>query len=678
MKQDPESPGPVPVQRPAEAAPAPPPVAAPAPAAASSATPGRDQVLTYGREDDPKVRAWSKHDLTMSRTGVLAMGRRLPGLLRLAWSLAWEADRSGLIALVSLRVLAGVIEAVGLLAVAGALTAVLSEGPTPDRLREALPALLIVIGAGVLRTALSLITNLLQSRFGPRVDRVSLVRLLDLATRTSVMSFDDPQFVDDLDAAERGATSGRKLVDDAVEVFTSGVQMVAAGGVLTALHPVLLPLLVASILPDGWASARSARLAYLSWLGRIRQVRRQFMLRHHMTARDCAAEIRSFGLNRFLLDEYEYLARDIEAEQIRVGRGQAKYRLTGELVSGLALGAVYTTLVLLLNAEIMPLAAAGTAVLAIRTGRGALSTALTSLNSAYENFLYFDEYRSWMAEAVQRVPVTRAGSAPAEPAVIRVEDATYTYPQTDTPALHGVTVELRRGQVVAFVGANGSGKSTLAKVLAGLYEPDSGQVTWDGVDLAGVDPASVRSRIGLIPQQYTQWPMSARMNIAVGEISRLWAEGPDSVIPAARATAADEVIEKLPHGYDTSLARQYSAGHDLSGGQWQRIACARAVYRDAPVLIADEPSAALDARAEQALFDLIRDLGRDRAVLLITHRLASVRTADRIYVLDEGRVVDEGTHPELMERPGIYRDLFTLQARHFVDLPDPGREAVDA
>ncbi|ABW13269.1 ABC transporter related [Parafrankia sp. EAN1pec] len=631
----------------------------------------RDPVLTYGREDDDTPRPWSRHDRTMERTGVLAMTRRLPGLLRLAWSLAWEADRIGLVTMVGLRVLSGLVEAAGLLAVAGALTAVLSEGPTPQRLHDAIPALVLVVGAGVVRTAISLVTSLLQSRFGPRVDRVSIVRLLDLATRTSVMSFDDPRFVDDLDAAERGAASGRQLVDNAVNVFTSGVQMVAAGSVLGVLHPLLLPLLVLSILPDGWATARSARLAHASWLGRIRKIRRQFMLRNHMTDRDCSAEIRSFGLNRFLLDEYIALARENEAEQVRVARGQALYRLTGEVVSGLALGAVYVTLVLLLNAEIMPLAAAGTAVLAIRNGRGALSSALDSLNSAFENFLYFGEYRSWIAEAARRVPAPRGDMAPAEPAVVRVDAATYTYPHTDTPALRGVTVELRRGQVVAFVGANGSGKSTLAKILAGLYEPDEGTVSWDGVDLGQVDPDSVRARVGLIPQQYTQWPMSARLNIAVGNIDRLAADGPDSVIPAATATGAAEVIEKLPYGYDTSLARQYNSGHDLSGGQWQRIACARAVYRDAPFLIADEPSAALDARAEQALFDLIREQGRDRVVLLITHRLASVRTADRIYVLDEGLVVDNGTHAELMTRPGIYQELFNLQARQFVDLPDP-------
>jgi ATP-binding cassette, subfamily B, bacterial len=603
----------------------------------------------------------------MAQTGFLVMARRLPGLLRLAWSLAREADHAGLIVMVILRVLSGIVEAGGLLAVASVLTAVLREGPTPHRLRAALPALLLVVGAGILRTGLSTVNSLLQTRLGPRVDRVSLVRLLDLATRTSVMAFDDPRFVDDLDAAERGAASGRQLVDNAIDVLTSGVEIAAAGGVLGVLHPVLVPLLVLSILPDGWASVRSARLAHASWLGRIRQVRRQYMLRYHMTERHCAAEIRSFGLGRFLLDEYTALAREHEAEQVRVGRGQALYRLTGEAVSGLALGAVYGTLIVLLDTGIMPLAAAGTAVLAIRNGRGSLSSALTSLNSAYENFLYFGEYRAWITEATRRIPESRDRSAPVGPAVIRVEDVTYTYPHTDTPALRGVTVELRRGEVVAFVGANGSGKSTLAKILAGLYEPDSGTVRWDDTVISEVDPDSVRAGIGLIPQNYTQWPMSARLNIAVGRISRLAAEGPDSVIPAARATDAAEVIEKLPHGYDTSLARQYNSGHDLSGGQWQRIACARAVYRDAPFLIADEPSAALDARAEQTLFNLIRDLGRDRTVLLITHRLASVRTADRIYVLDDGLVVDEGTHAELMTRPGIYRELFTLQANQFLD-----------
>ncbi len=644
---------------------------APAPEPAGVPPPARDPVLTYGKEDDDGTRPWSKHDRTMAQTGFFVMAKRLPGLLRLAWSLAWEADRAGLITMVILRVLSGIVEAGGLLAVAGALTAILREGPTPQRLKEALPALALVVGAGVARTGLSMVNNLLRTRFGPRVDRVSLVRLLDLATRTSVMAFDDPRFVDDLDAAERGAASGRQLVDNAVDVLTSAVEIAAAGGVLGVLHPVLLPLLVISIVPDGWASVRSARLAHASWLGRIRKVRRQYMLRYHMTERDCAAEIRSFGLGRFLLSEYTTLAREHEAEQMRVGRGQAVYRLTGEATSGLALGAVYGTLVVLLDTGVMPLAAAGTAVLAIRNGRSALSSALNSLNSAYENFLYFGEYRSWIAEAAGRVPAPRERVAPANPTVIRADNVTYTYPRTDTPAVRGVTVELRKGEVVAFVGANGSGKSTLAKILAGLYEPDSGTVSWDGTVLAEVDPDSVRWSIGMIPQSYTQWPMSARLNIAVGRISRLAADGPDSVIPAAEATGAAEVIEKLPHGYDTSLARQYNSGHDLSGGQWQRIACARAVYRDAPFLIADEPSAALDARAEQTLFNLIRELGRDRTVLLITHRLASVRTADRIYVLDDGLVVDEGAHAELMTRPGIYRELFTLQANQFLDAEVP-------
>ncbi|WP_083418448.1 ABC transporter ATP-binding protein [Pseudofrankia sp. BMG5.36] len=630
-----------------------------------------DPVLTYGKEDEDSTGAWTKHKKTMERTGVRTMARRLPGLLGLSWSLAWEADRAGLLALVTVRVVSGLAEAAGLLAVAGALTELLREGPTPDRIREALPALALVAAAGVVRVGLALLERLLRSRFGPRIDRVCMVRLLDVATRTSVMAFDDPRFVDDLDAAERGAAGGRQLVDNTADVFTSAVRMAAAGGVLSVLHPLLLPLLVLSILPDGWATARSARLAYASWLGTIRQVRRQYMLRYRMIDRDCAAEIRSFGLGGFLLEEYTLLARGYEAEQLRVGRGQVRYRLIGETVAGLALGAVYGTLVLLLNAGVMPLAAAGTAVLAIRNGRSALGTALTSLNDAYENFLYFGEYRAWIEEAARRIPTQRAAAAPASPAVIRVDDATYSYPHTGTAALRGVSVELRRGQVVAFVGANGSGKSTLAKILAGLYLPDSGTVRWDDVDLAGVDPDSVRERVGLIPQSYTHWPMSARLNIAVGRVGRLVTDGPDSVIPAARTTGADEVIDKLPHGYDTSLARQYNSGHDLSGGQWQRIACARAVYRDAPFLIADEPSAALDARAEQTLFSLIQQLGRDRIVLLITHRLASVRTADRIYVLDEGLVVDEGTHAELMSRPGIYRDLFTLQARQFVDTPDP-------
>jgi ATP-binding cassette subfamily B protein/ATP-binding cassette subfamily C protein len=241
--------------------------------------------------------------------------------------------------------------------------------------------------------------------------------------------------------------------------------------------------------------------------------------------------------------------------------------------------------------------------------------------------------------------------------VIRAENVWFTYPGADRPALRDVSVDIHAGEVVALVGENGSGKTTLAKILAGLYVPDEGEVCWDDTRLREVDLDRLRQNVAMIPQYYTHWPMTARHNIAMGR------EPYDATIAdAAAASGADDVIASLPYGYDTLLDRRFKDGHELSGGQWQRIAIARGFYRDAPLLICDEPTAALDARAEHALFERIRAHADGRTVLLITHRLASVRHADQVYVLDRGRLVEQGSPAELLAAGGVFGELYGLQA----------------
>jgi ATP-binding cassette subfamily B protein/ATP-binding cassette subfamily C protein len=214
--------------------------------------------------------------------------------------------------------------------------------------------------------------------------------------------------------------------------------------------------------------------------------------------------------------------------------------------------------------------------------------------------------------------------------------------------------------VVALVGENGSGKTTLAKVLAGLYRPSAGAVMWDDTPIADVDGEPLRERIAVIAQDHANWPLTVRHNITMGR-----SVDPGLLAAAVAASGADTVIDGLARGYDTLLARQFKDGAELSGGQWQRIAAARGFYRVAPLLIMDEPTAALDARAEYALFSSVRSLAADRTVLIITHRLASVRHADRIYVLSHGQVIESGTHADLMALRGQYAELYTLQASQY-------------
>jgi ATP-binding cassette, subfamily B, bacterial len=245
------------------------------------------------------------------------------------------------------------------------------------------------------------------------------------------------------------------------------------------------------------------------------------------------------------------------------------------------------------------------------------------------------------------------------------EDVSFTYPESHRPAVDGVSVEIGAGEVIALVGENGSGKTTLAKMLAGLYRPESGRIRWDGVDLADVDADELRDSIAVIFQDFERYLLPARENIGLGRSESI--DDIDAIRAASQRADADRFLADLPEGYETMLGREFAGGYDLSIGQWQRVALARAFFRDAPFVILDEPTAALDARSESQLFDRMRELLDGRSVVLISHRFSSVRNADRIYVLHDGRVVEHGAHDELMAADGLYAELFTLQARAYLD-----------
>jgi ATP-binding cassette subfamily B protein/ATP-binding cassette subfamily C protein len=328
---------------------------------------------------------------------------------------------------------------------------------------------------------------------------------------------------------------------------------------------------------------------------------------------------------------------------------------------------VYLVLGVLLATGILALSVAGTAVLALRSAAASLAQLMYSVNQCYEDGLYFSDYVSFCEDALVRIPSAGSASAPQGFARIVAADVTFTYPGADEPSLREVSIEIGRGEVVALVGENGSGKTTLAKVLAGLYRPQAGTVRWDDVSIADVDGEPLRERIAVIAQDHGNWPLNVRDNITMGR-----ALDGALLASAAAASGADTVIAELDHGYDTLLARQFKDGAELSGGQWQRIAAARGFYRTAPLLIMDEPTAALDARAEYALFSSLPILARDRTVLIITHRLASVRHADRIYVLAHGKVAEAGTHADLMALGGQYAELYTIQASQYEMGPDRG------
>ncbi|MEU7856710.1 ABC transporter ATP-binding protein [Nonomuraea sp. NPDC049141] len=601
---------------------------------------------------------WHAHTDKMAEVGFLAIAKRLPSLVVQAMRMAWRASPRDTVATVTLNLLGGVFTAFGLLATTGVLGALFQEGPTPDRVMAAVPSLIMVATAAGLSTAVQAGAGWAQARLDPQVTRQTEERLYDLTSRVALVAFDDPEFHDALQRARlRGVAMADSVVSSAINVVTAAVGIAAVAGVLSVLHPVLLPLLLLAVLPDAWAAVRSAKMRYTTLYSLIPAVRRKWIIAELLADREPAAEVRSFTMRGFLLRMYDAVARAEQQVMLSLAKRQMWARLVGEALGGLGSGLVYLALGILLAIAAIPLAVAGTAVLAIRSGQGSLSNLMFATNHLYEEGLYFTDFLEFCADAETRLPGPRPAAAPRSFQRISVSDATFTYPGADDPALRGVSIEIEQGEVIAFVGENGSGKTTLAKILSGLYEPDSGAVFWDDLDLRDVDPEELRLRTAVIAQDHTRWPLTARYNITMGT-----GKGEPALHAAASVAGADEVIAELPHGYRTLLDRRFKDGHELSGGQWQRIAVARGFHRDAPLLICDEPTAALDARAEHALFERIRGHSDGRTVLLITHRLASVRYADRIYVLDHGKVIEHGDHAALMSLNGLYADLYTLQA----------------
>ncbi|MEU7902317.1 ATP-binding cassette domain-containing protein [Actinoplanes sp. NPDC049118] len=604
---------------------------------------------------------WLTSTEEAANTTFLRMFRRLPRLLRSAWSLAWQASRRTTVAVAGLQLAAGVASAVGIISVVGVFDGLLRAGPTPERVRAAVPSLLLLIGAVAVRGLLNSAAAAANGRLSPKVYEAAEMRLLELTTRVDLSTFDDPGWRDAMERArDRGISAAQQLVDRAIELGTNLIGLAAAAGVLAVLHPVLLPLLVLAVLPIGWAAVRSARLGYRRVLRLIAVWRRQRMLAELLAAREPAPELRAFTLREYLLAEVRRLLAVSTGEEIRISGRQVRTTLVGTALSGVATGLTYATLLWLLWTGRMELAVGGAAAYAISMGIGKLTELAFTANRVFEQGLYFADFQGFCDLSRARTEPTPGRAAPALFREIRLEGVTFSYPDAERPAVRDVSMTLRRGEIIALVGENGSGKSTLASLLAGLYWPQGGTIRWDGVDLTACDPETVRGQVAVVMQEPTRWPLSARANITIGRYER----GVDTAVllEAARAGDAHDFVMELARQYDTLLSRHFTDGADLSGGQWQRLAVSRAFYRDAPLLICDEPTANLDARAEHEVYRRLRHLAAGRTVVLITHRMASVREADRIYVLDHGAVVEEGDHGSLMAEGGIYAQLFGLQA----------------
>jgi ATP-binding cassette subfamily B protein len=595
--------------------------------------------------------------------------RRLLQLVRAAVLLIWRAARLHFIVFIALQVVSSAAIGASLLVIRSLVTNLLLASSGRVGLGATLGQVLLLAGVLTAVACTAGVQRQVQLVLSELVAWEASERVFDVAVGVELEAFDHPEFHDRLKRANaQSHDRPLQMTGSLLGLLGSGTTLVGVTVALVVLQPLLLPVLLVSLLPLWLSMAASSREFYDFTVRFSVNGRKRAYVADLLTGRTQAKEIRAFGLSRYL----RAMNRVLFDERLTDLRALARKGMGRAIAGGLGSSAPVAVTVGLLAYLVtqgrmtVPEATAGTA--AVLQAGPLLAQLSNQIGQLYESALFMGDYQAFCDLGRHLPPQREAAPAQCDLAAASLENVTFAYAGDERPAVRSVSLTVARGEVVALVGENGSGKSTLAKLLCGLYRPAEGRVMWDGIDAGTIDSAVLRSSAAVIFQDFGQYLFSARVNIGLGRPERM--DDMDAIVTAAKRAGADELISRLPNGYRTMLGQVFEVGGDLSIGQWQRLALARAFFRDAPLIILDEPTASLDARAEHELFEGMRRLFSERAVLLVSHRFSSVRMADRIYVLREGEVVERGTHADLMALCGLYAEMFNLQATAFLE---PGR-----
>lgn len=515
---------------------------------------------------------------------------------------------------------------------------------------------LAVCGEGLAR-----LTTLYETLLGDLCTNRISVDLMRHAGTLDLTQHEDPEIYDHLERA-RKQTAGRiALMPLLLETAQDLVTLASLAGVLLVQLPWLLILLVVAVLPAFLSETHFAALGYSLLFQRTHQRRELDYLRLTGASEQTAKEVKLFGLSEFLVARYAALAARFYAADKALAVRRTSMSV---LLAAVGMLGYYGAYVATIGLTVLGQITIGTLSFlagSFRQSRDLVQRILLSFSHIFEQSLYLSDLFTFF-DVKPRLSARAGGRAVAVPIRRGVEfqDVGFRYPGSERWAVRHLTFAIEPGQRVALVGENGAGKTTLVKLLVRLYEPDEGRILLDGLELHEYDLTSLRSSMGVIFQDFVRYDFSLRENIGISRVEALADER--RVRDAARRSLADGVAVRLGNGYDQLLGRRFAGGVELSGGEWQRVALARAYMRDAQVLVLDEPTAALDARAEYEVFQRFVEVTQGRTAVLISHRFSTVRMADRILVLRAGQLVDHGTHDELLARDGLYAELFGLQA----------------
>jgi ATP-binding cassette, subfamily B, bacterial len=585
---------------------------------------------------------------------------------RHALELVWSTSRVLTLALAGLTLVAGLLPAavawVGALIVDAVVAGMATHAATGavvsgEVLRWVAVEAGLVVAIAAVQRGLSASQSLLRAQLGHRVN----VMILEKALTLELRHFEDSEFYDKLTRARREASSRPlSLVGRTFGVVQNGISLTSYAVLLWQLSPWAVLLLVGAGLPAFVAEAKFSGDAFRLFRWRSPETRKQMYLEAVIASDEHAKEVKLFGLGPRLLARYREIFHVLYDEDRRLTLRRTVWGFGLGLVGTAAFYGAYAWIGVEAVAGAITLGQMTMYLLLFKQGQSAVSASLSSIGGMYEDNLYLSNLYEYLE---QEVPPA-AGQATVGPKPgdgVRFEGVSFTYPGVETPAVDAVSFHLRPGQAMALVGENGSGKTTLIKLLTRLYLPTAGRILVDGRDIREWDEAALRRRVGVIFQDFARYQLPVGQNVGAGDVDAFEDEARWAV--AAEQGMAAPFIEEFPERYHTQLGRWFANGRELSGGQWQKIALSRAFMRSsADVLVLDEPTAAMDAEAEAQVFEHVRGLSRDKMAVLISHRFSTVRMADHIVVLDHGKVVEQGTHHELVARGGRYARLFELQA----------------
>ncbi len=600
----------------------------------------------------------------------LTIKRRIEEALHLgnALGLVWESGPGWAIARGFLLLVQGIFPLLSLYLSKLLLDAVAKGLTTTDK-EAAFRQILLLIGLtgiltltrGVFDSIGEVVTTMQAHAISDHVDDI----LHSKAIEIDLEYYENSDFYDMLSRA-RKESSDRcvQILNRLVAIGQSIISLVAMSGLLALFDWRLIALMITSEIPRIFVRLQYTGIIYRWHQRRTSTQRRANYYSNIITSDSHAKEIRLFNLGHLFKSRFFALRRQLRHEQLAINFRQSLISLVTQLISTCVMLASY---VFIAYQAIHGRITLGDLVMynqAFQRGYGALWDFFSGFSGLYEDNLFISHFYEFLNLKAKVVEPSHPLPVPQPMRQgIRFHQVGFQYPDSSRTALHSIDLTIRPGEVVAIVGENGSGKTTLIKLLCRLYDPTVGKITVDGIDLREFAIPDLRRQISVIFQDYMKYHLSARENIWFGNID--CPPDDDKIVNAARHSGADKVIEQLPKGYDSILGKQFEQGEELSIGQWQKVAMARAFLRDSQIIILDEPTSALDPKAEYEVFKQFRELLQGQSAILISHRLSTVRMADRIYVVDKGRIVESGTHEELMQSGETYAHLFEMQAQYY-------------